>query len=164
MEHSMELSFERIYKELSQEEGVRYLPYKDTVGIWTVGLGHNMQAMPVANIIHRPFGNGDKLTPDESAMLFRRDLTNVFNDLDKRLPWWRDNDAARQYVLISLCFNLGIAGLIQFKNTLAAYQSKNWTKVVSGLKQSKWYKQVAARGPKLCNIITSGTFPDGGTY
>lgn len=158
----MELSFDRIYKEISNEEGIRLKVYLDTVKIPTVGIGHNILAHSTMPIIGRVVSKvGEVISDDECRTLFKADLTSVFNDLDNHIDWWRTVDVPRQYVLISLCFNLGINGLLGFKNTLAHYKAHEWDSVVSGLQSSKWYKQVGVRGVKLCKIISTGHFPDG---
>jgi lysozyme len=168
----MELSFERIYKELSQEEGVIMTKYKCSAGHWTVGVGHNLDAEGIDDIIGRVFNDKPMLTGDELKKVFQHDLNKVTADLDRELPWWRDQPVFSQYVLISLVFNMGIGkkiksnpdtytGFLGFRNTIKSFTNQSWKGVAYGLTRSRWYKQVGNRGKKLVGIIATGTFPDG---
>ena len=148
-----------VQEELEEEEGVKYYAYLDTVKILTVGIGHNLIANPSKPIIGRAITVvGQKVTEKEVEQLFNYDLQNVMKDLDKHLVWWRELDDVRQYVLISLCFNLGIHGLLKFKNTLHFYKLGMYSQAADNLKQSKWYKQVKTRGVKLIRLLKTGSF------
>ena len=94
--------------------------------------------------------------------------------LDEYLSWWRDLPDFAQYVILSLCFDMGVGGKIStnplrynglrgFPNTLKCFMNKDWEGAASGLESSKWYTQVGRRGKKLCTILRTGEFPDGET-
>lgn len=166
------ISNERILKELSNEEGVEYKVYDDTRGFKTVGIGHNLDAESVDHIIGRHIGRGDTITQAELKLIFDHDVEKMKNSLDEKLSWWRDLPDFAQYVILSLCFNMGIGGKISdnpvkynglrgFTNTLANFQAHKWEDVAKGLEGSKWYKQVKSRGVKLTKILRTGKFPDG---
>lgn len=170
----MKISFERIYKELSQEEGVRYKIYKCTAGHDTIGIGHNLDASSIDSIIGRRLDLNPVLSEDEVKKVFKSDLDVVSKQLDQNLPWWSSLPVFAQYALISLCFNMGIGkkissnplkynGLLGFRNTLKAFEERRWADAASGLKASTWYKQVGNRGPKIVSIVAAGVFPDNKT-
>lgn len=162
----------RILEELSDEEGVKYKVYLCTANHNTVGIGHNLDAEPVDNIIGRHLPNNGTITQHELELIFEHDISKMKADLDAKLPWWKDLPVFAQYVILSLTFNMGIGGQIQkkpvkynglrgFVNTLAKFQSHDWEAAAAGLEKSKWFKQVGRRGKKLTNILRSGKFPDG---
>lgn len=37
------MNMDQFYLDLERDEGVRIKPYQDTEGIWTWGVGHNLQ-------------------------------------------------------------------------------------------------------------------------
>lgn len=137
-------------QELRRDEGVRYSPYQDIVNVMTVGVGHNLQAKPL------PAGWTYPLSDSQVDKLLSDDLYAVFTALDRLLPWWRDLSYARQRVLANMAFNLGPAGLLTFKNTLANVQSGRYSDAANGMLVSKWAKQVGNRAKRLADMMRNG--------
>lgn len=133
--------------ELRRDEGVRYFPYIDSVGIQTVGVGHNMKALPLPAAWNFP------LTDAQVNQLLASDLANVFKDLDHFLPWWRNLTYVRQRCIANMCFNLGITSLMGFKNTLASVQSGHYADAAKGMLASKWAAQVGDRAKRLAVMM-----------
>ena len=136
--------------ELRRDEGVEYTPYMDTVGVPTVGVGHNLRAVPL------PDGWTYPLTDEQVDTVLAADLVEVFVQLDMKLPWWRKLDYERQRVLVNMAFNLGINGLLGFKNTLAAVQQGRYSAAGAGMAASKWATQVGARADRLVDMMVNG--------
>ena len=160
MELNTKVPFDRLFKELVDEEGLKLKAYKDTVGVVTIGIGHNLQANPAKPLIGRNVYMGGSITMDEAKKLFAHDIESVIDDLDERLPWFKDLSLARQYVLISMGFNLGVPGLMKWKNTLSALKSGDIKGTVTGMLNSKWASQVGRRSKKLCEIMAYDSFAD----
>ncbi len=166
------VSNERVLKELALEEGIRYTTYRCTAGYLTIGIGHNLDAEPIDHLIGRKLSLNPRLTKSELILVFNHDVEKVKRQLDQHLPWWRGCPSFAQYVLISLCFNMGIGGLVRrnppkynglrgFVNTLKRFEAHDWNGAARGLENAKWYRQVGNRGPKICNILRYQRFPDG---
>lgn len=136
--------------ELRRDEGVRSAPYEDTRGISTVGVGHNLSAAPLAA------GWSYPLTDDQMNTLLDQDLLNVYHDLDRDLSWWQQLCDVRQRVICNMCFNLGINGLMTFRNTLLAMQQGRYADAASGMLGSKWAGQVGARAQRLAAMMEQG--------
>lgn len=134
----------RLKNRLVLEEGKRNKVYKDTLGIDTIGVGRNL----------RDVG----LSDDEIMYLLDNDLKRVFADLDKRLPWWRQLNEARQLVLADMCFNMGINKLCSFVNTLRKLQAGDYEGTAQGMLDSLWAKQVKGRAEDLARIMRVGQF------
>ena len=147
----MDTTDKLLNSELRRDEGVKYKPYKDTVGIWTVGVGHNLKAKPIDKK-----GWTYPLTDAQVDELLSEDLSEVFAGLDKKLPWWRKLSYVRQRVLANLAFNLGIDGLLKFKNTLAYVQSGDYKNAAQGMLASKWATQVKGRATRLAEMMVKG--------
>lgn len=140
----------QLIEELRFDEGVRYVPYRDTKDIPTVGVGHNLQASPL------PDGWSYPLTDAQVDTLLHADLQNVYGDLNRALPWWTDLNDVRQRVICNMCFNLGINKLMGFKNTLAAMRQGRWADAVNGMLNSAWATQVGARAKRLAGRMEKG--------
>lgn len=140
---------ELLIKELRRDEGVEYSPYMDTVGIPTVGVGHNMRASPLPRDWTSP------LTDAQVDQLLAEDLQAVFDGLDSEIPWWRKLNYERQRVIANMAFNLGINGLLGFKNTLAAVEQGRYSAAGSGMAASKWATQVGARADRLVDMMVN---------
>lgn len=128
--------------ELIRDEGLRLKAYKCTANRTTVGVGRNLDDVGI--------------TEDEARYLLRNDIERVKRDLDKHLPWWRMLDETRQRVIQNMAFNLGINGLLGFKNTLAAVKAKNWAAASAGMLSSKWAEQTGARAHRLAKMMRTG--------
>lgn len=145
MDASGPTSDDLLLAELRRDEGVRRSAYKCSEGYWTIGVGRLIDA-----------SKGGGLSDDEIDYLLANDIEKCKAQLDKALPWWRMLDDVRQRALINLAFNLGIAGLLTFKNTLAAIQAKKWDAASQGLLSSKYASQVGARAQRIAKMIRTG--------
>lgn len=128
--------------QLTLHEGRRRKPYKDTVGKLTIGVGRNLDDVG--------------LSDDEIDYLLINDIKRVEDNLDKNLPWWRGLNTVRQRVLIDMCFNMGIGGLMGFKNTLENIRKGNYSAASAGMLKSLWAKQVKGRATRLAEMMRTG--------
>lgn len=129
---------------LERHEGRRNVAYKDTKGIWTVGVGHNL------------------LTPiSEKAIdvILLDDLAVVEANLNNFLPWWTQHNNARQLAMIDLCFNLGVSRLLGFRKALNAWLNQDYEGAARELKDSAWFAQVGTRGPRIVEMVRTGLLP-----
>lgn len=128
--------------ELKRDEGVRLKPYTDTVGKLSIGVGRNLTDVGISDL--------------ECTTLLEGDIARTTAALDKNLTWWRNLDPIRQRVIVNMAFNMGVAGLMTFKNTLAAVQNGDYAAAATGMLQSKWAAQVGARAVRLSNMMRTG--------
>lgn len=136
--------------ELRVDEAVKYIPYTDTVGVQTVGVGHNLKVSPL------PVGWKYPLNDSQVNTLLATDLKGVFASLDSRLPWWRTLSYVRQRVLANMRFNMGIDGLLMFKNTLSFVRVGRYQDAANGMLCSKWAVQVGDRAKRLADMMVKG--------
>ena len=144
-----------LYAELRRDEAVRDRPYLDTSKPpkLTVGVGHNLSASPL------PVGWTYPLSPTQITQLLVGDVADTLHQLDVNLPWWRNLDEVRQRVIANMCFNLGIAKLLGFKNALAATERGAYPTAAAEMQDSLWYGQVGARAVRLCKAMHTGVMP-----
>jgi len=134
-----------LIEELKRDEGVIPHAYQDSLGYWTIGVGRLIDKR-----------KGGKLTTEEIEYLLMNDIDEKVADLDKHIPWWRGLSPVRQRVMINMCFNLGIGGLLKFKNTLAMIKSGNYEGAARGMLNSLWAKQVGKRANRLSDMMRNG--------
>jgi len=135
---------EKLIAHLVQEEGKVNKPYRDTVGKWTAGVGRNLDDVG--------------LSDDEIMYLLGNDINRVEKQLDTNLTWWRGMCDARQNALASMCFQLGISGLLAFKNSLQLLRNGQYSAAADEFLNSKWASQVPARAKRVTDMIRAGEY------
>lgn len=132
----------KLTKELTRDEGLRLKPYRDSVGVLTIGIGRNLDDVGISQA--------------EAEFMLANDIEAVAADLDANLPWWRTLDEARQRVLANMTFNVGIVKLLTFKNTLAKTQAGDYLGAAQGMMASLWARQVGPRAERLSIMMRDG--------
>lgn len=156
------MNMQLMIDELRRDEGERLKSYRDSVGLWTIGTGHLID--PTHGADPAPFGrdlrNGAMITAEESAELLSRDIASKMAELDRKLSWWSELDEVRQRVILNMAFNLGVAGLLTFKNTLAFIRQGDYAGAARNMLASKWATQVGKqegqRADRLAQMMEHG--------
>lgn len=134
----------KLAEQLKKHEGLRLKPYTDTVGKLTLGIGRNLE---------------DKgITEQEALFMLNNDVDYFYGQLNKKLTWFKNLDDARQNVLVNMAFNLGVAGLLTFKNMLDAVRMGLFLVAAEEMLDSKWAKQVGYRAEELAEQMRTGVF------
>jgi len=131
-----------LQSQLIRDEGVRLKIYQDTVGKWTIGVGRNL--------------SDDGISQSEAMMLLSNDIAATGKALQTAIPWSMALDDVRLGALTNMAFNMGVGGLLQFKNFLAAMQQGNWTEARNQMLDSKWAEQVGSRAQRLAIQVETG--------
>jgi lysozyme len=137
----------RAIDDLIRDEGERLSPYFDNAvpPRMTIGVGRNLTDRGISK--------------EESRYLLQNDIDSHSQALDRFLPWWTTLDEVRQRALFNMCFNLGIAGLLGFKNMLEALQHKDWAGVSRHARSSTWFAQVGLRAVRIVYMFETGKDP-----
>lgn len=138
-----------IISQLLRDEGFRDSPYKDTRGFNTVGIGHNLDANPLPAETY-------PMTLVRAKEILAADVSNITGKLLEHLPWVDSLPDARKGVLTNMAFNLGVGGLLEFKNTLAKIQVTDYQGAADNMVLSAWYTQVGARAQRLVKQMQTG--------
>lgn len=141
---------------LSMHEGRKNAPYKDSLGYWTIGVGHLIDMRKGATL------SGIRsipMTEDNIDAVLNLDIVEHSAGLFTAAPWVKKLDAVRQAVLIDMAFNLGVAGLMEFKRTLASIQSGDYATAATQMLQSTWAHQVGTRATRLAEMMRTGKWP-----
>lgn len=154
------ISDEICIQRLCVNEGLKLKPYTCPAGHLTIGIGRNLEANPLTEEEKAYIGHSVKqgINEDQAFYLCRNDLKKVRTQLDKELPWWRDLNADRQFVMIDLCFNMGIKKLLQFQKTLQSIATGFYVKAGEQLMQSLYAKQVGKRAERNAKCLQTGVY------
>jgi len=140
-----------IMEMIKQHEGVRLKPYKDTKGLWTVGVGHLI-------------GDGKSLPPEWDRQFTMEEVDKLFaQDFAEHKKWaekspgWDKANPKGQGALIDLAFNMGGGWFKKFKNASSKLASGDFKGAADELIDSEWYKQVKGRAVTIVNLIRDGS-------
>ena len=114
-------------------------PYKCTSNKLTIGVGRNLE------------DNG--ISKDEAMYMLNNDIHRCIKELESALPFFHNLPTARQDVLISMVFNMGLTRLLGFKKMLKALEDRDYKEASKQMLDSKWKKQVGNRATELAYIM-----------
>lgn len=130
-----------IEDQLILHEGLRLKPYRCTAGKLTIGVGRNLE---------------DKgITHDEAMILLCNDIKEITGQLERH-SWYVALGPVRRKVLIDMAFNLGMAGLMGFKQMIEALKRADYERAADEMIYSRWYRQVGERGRRLERMMRTG--------
>ena len=168
---------------LSIDEGVEPMPYQDDDGVWTVGIGHNLEANglpfsivqmiePAATASKCPFpaclaflqAQGG-LEDVEIESLYQLDIQDVRSWLEPifetegEIPEWPTWAPPRWAAIQNMAFNLGPTRFSEFTTFIPLCQAKNWTAAANDLRGSLVFRQLTTRYTRIADTIESGLWP-----
>jgi len=123
---------------IAEHEGKSLTMYTDTVGVPTIGYGHNLQT---------------PISEHAAKVILADDVKVAIDELDDRMYWWRDLPDPAQLVLASMVFNLGWPRFSRFKKLIAALEDRDFNEAAAQMEDSLWYQQIKTRGPALKQLM-----------
>jgi lysozyme len=133
-----------IYEQLKRDEGMRLKPYRDSVGKLTIGVGRNLDDVGISE--------------EEAEDLLQNDILRIGDELTKaglESPH-PSVITPREWVLVNMAFNMGISGLLEFRQMLEAYRAGDYAKAAQEMLNSKWETQVGDRAHRLSRQMETG--------
>lgn len=134
-------------KQLRRDEGEVLTVYNDSLGYATIGVGR---------LVDKRKGGG--ITPEESAYLLSNDIDERQTELLRRIPWVATLDPVRFGALLNMAFQIGVDGLLGFKNTLAMVRAGNYAGAAEGMLQSLWARQTPERAKRISEQMRLGVW------
>jgi lysozyme len=133
-----------------RHEGKVNKPYKDSLGLWTVGVGHLIgDGKSLPDSWNREFSDA------EVMKMFDEDY-NHHRKAAEGIPGFDKFNSAGQGALTDLTFNMGPSWYKRFPNTAKKIEAGNAEGAAEGLRDSKWYGQVGKRAPTITGLISQG--------
>ena len=130
---------------LKQHEGVIPYVYKDSLGYDTIGVGF---------LVDKNKGGG--CPPAVIDFWLDYEIAAKKAELLSRLPWVSSLSQIRQDCLFDMAYNLGVAGLVGFSQTLSHIKAGEFEAAAQGMLSSRWASQVGRRAVHLANLMRSG--------
>ncbi len=128
---------------LREHEGWSSTVYRCPSGRLTIGYGRNLEDRGIRRI--------------EGEILLDHDVVDVYWSLAVGLHEWGIEfhrlPHTIQVVLMDMCYNLGLAGLFQFRKMLAAVRDQDWQRMAAEMQDSRWYQQTGRRARKLVQMV-----------
>lgn len=148
--------YDRAIERLKRHEGLRLTPYDDAtgkelkkgnvvMGAVTIGYGRNLS-------------KGISLATAQTWLA--EDFAAAGRDVLAAFPWAPSMEPARFYVLVEVCYNIGLTKLKGFKQTLAAMERGDYAAAADGMLNSLWARQVGTRAKTLAAIMRTGDYGD----
>lgn len=137
-------------EQLKRDEGEVLHVYLDSEKIRTAGVGHNLEAHGDDSEVGTPVSQA------QSALWLLQDCADASAKVDEHLPWAKTLDDARHGVLVNMCFNMGIGGLLGFKHMLDCCKAGDYDGAAEHMLQSKWAEQVGKRADRLSIQMKTG--------
>ena len=157
-------------KLLIDEEGMELHAYKDSVGLWTVGIGHLLDSdqsdEEFAILAEAGYDGSDEsienliITEDQAFRLFDIDVQEAIHDI---YPTF-DNDSlnelgeARRAVIISMIFQCGGAGFRKFRKFIDAIKEGDFETASVEMMDSRAAKQAPNRFKRASEAMRTGIF------
>ena len=131
-------------------EGVRTKPYKDSLGLWTIGVGHLI-------------GDGKSLPPQYNREFSKDEIKAMFQqDYQKHaqaasgIPGFNNQNEKSKGALIDMTFNMGPAWYRKWPNFTRALAAGDNQGAANQLQGSKWAGQVGRRAQEDIAMIRAG--------
>ena len=129
-------------KQIEADEGRRNKPYKDSLGILTIGVGRNLEDRG--------------LRDDEIDLMLRNDIAEAANTAKVIFPTFDRLTEVRKSVLVNMCFQLGETRLRGFRDFRAAVEAQAWPQAAAAMLDSKWATQTPKRAARLAEQMRQG--------
>lgn len=129
-------------QDLTRDECLKLKPYPDTRGKLTIGIGRNL--------------DDDGISPAEADFLLTNDISGVIQSLDMAIPYWKNLSEPRQRAIANMAFNMGLHGLLGFRDMLAAIRAGDFNAASQAALNSEWAKQTGARAQRIAVLLATG--------
>jgi len=125
---------------LELDEGRRTLAYRCSAGIWTVGVGHNLETRAI---------------PEEAVdLIFSADLEAAISEAATLSPVGLCE--TRQRVLVEMVYQMGISAVRGFRRFLSALEAEDYDEAAREMLDSAWARQTPARAQRAAQRMRSG--------
>lgn len=135
-------------------EGLCPTPYLDSLGFWTVGVGHQCPGGAVGECTP-----GITLSDADIDALLAKDLETAKSRARKITPKYDQLDAARQAILLDMSFQMGMKVATQFKKMVAGINAGDFETAALEACDSGWAKQTPDRASRASYVLKTGQFP-----
>ena len=149
-----EMQYSKLIERLiTRNEGFKRVPYLDTRGNTTIGVGHELH-MTLAQAQKR---YPHPLTSEEVKALLSEDVKEV--ETQARLIFgksWDSFNDARKAVVIDMLFNLGFGTFSEFHNFIDAAKKGRWDAASFEIEDSDAARELPTRYQRNAEVMRTG--------
>lgn len=131
---------------IKRHEGIRLDPYQDSLGVWTVGFGRNLQTTSISQ--------------ETADQWLAEDIQSAIDDAET-FRWFHSLNETRQAVIVNMIFNMGLTRFRGFKKTIQYLENGLFQTAAGEMLDSRWSDQVGDRALELSVMMSTGEWPDG---
>lgn len=139
----------KLHDMLIRHEGERLDMYRDSKGLWTIGVGRNIQERGI--------------TQSESRFMLETDIDICREELRRAFVWYPVMDEVRQSAMIDLALNMGVPTLKTFTKMMGFMELGEYDLAAAELLRgsgeggkSRYYVDVGARAEEISAMIRTG--------
>ena len=133
-----------IADDLKNDEGWVPHAYQDHLGFWTVGYGFLVDKRR----------NGRIPQPVADYWL-NWEIDRIWERLSEALPWFDDLPEQVQRALVNMAYQMGVSGLLGFRQTLALLADGKYAEAADQAMRSRWAEQTPNRARRVAGWIRS---------
>jgi len=137
-------------QELTADEGRFLKAYKDSLGYWTIGVGHLLGS--------NPSYEGTTITDEECDELFNEDFEKAVDAAHDAFAGFSGLDGPRQGALVNMAFQMGGKTLSTFHTFLDLLDREDYYGAADDLMGTKYAKQTPARASRIAYRIKTGDY------
>ena len=116
---------------LMKDEGFRTAVYDDHLGIPTIGYGTKISEIRVSKEV--------------AEQWLDEELDEKEERLRSMIPAYCDLSIVRKNVVRSMAYQMGVVGVLRFKNMWRAVRGKDWWRAAFEMRDSQWWRDPATR-------------------
>lgn len=128
-------------EQLRRDESEKNLPYTDTAGKITIGVGFNLTDVG--------------LQDDEIDFILKNRIVQVQGKLSIYL-WYAGLDGVRRGAIENMAYNMGVGTLLHFPSMIHYLSVSDWANAAVQMRNSLWATQVGPRAERLARQIETG--------
>ena len=133
-------------------EGFRSSVYLCPTGHSTVGYGFRVADLS-ADELALNGGAVEPMSKEVAEKILDIKITKFKKQVYNALPWLTYAPMDIQDALCEMAYQMGVAGLLGFKNTLAMIKERKYTQAAENMLKSKWATQTPKRAREIANLV-----------
>ena len=128
-----------IINSIKAHEGYEPMVYQCTEGHDTIGVGFKVDDLFLSEKV--------------CDLILEEKLNDLIPRIERKLSWFRYTQDEVKLVIVNMCYQMGLTGVLKFKRALAAMEIKNWEMAADEMLDSLWARQTSRRANELADLI-----------